>query len=235
MADAPEFAEVRIRQRLIFFLIGTLVAVIALTGFAIAAALEGELLAPDAALAALLVLGYVYVRITKRLMAASVVGVSAFMVFILAHVFEGGVDGSGALVSFAFPPAAMYLLGRRLGLAFSLTVASPMLVFLLLRSAGVAVAEHYTTQYLVRFAVAYLGATLLFYVVESQRTQAQAEVATLSGLLPICARCKNIRDDEGRWTQIEGYIQDRSDTSFSHSICPDCAKELYPEIDLSDA
>jgi transcriptional regulator with PAS, ATPase and Fis domain len=58
---------------------------------------------------------------------------------------------------------------------------------------------------------------------------ALADVKLLSGLVPICANCKKIRDDQGYWTQIESYIQDRSDAKFSHSICPDCAKKLYPD------
>ena len=59
---------------------------------------------------------------------------------------------------------------------------------------------------------------------------ALSEVKTLSGLLPICASCKKIRDDHGYWNQIESYIRDHSEVEFSHSICPECAKKLYPEI-----
>jgi len=60
--------------------------------------------------------------------------------------------------------------------------------------------------------------------------EALAEVKTLSGLLPICASCKSIRDDQGYWQQIEAYIRDHSEAEFSHSVCPECAKKLYPEI-----
>lgn len=58
---------------------------------------------------------------------------------------------------------------------------------------------------------------------------ALAEVKTLSGLLPICASCKNIRDDKGYWKKIESYIQEHSDAQFSHGICPECFKKSYPE------
>jgi len=61
---------------------------------------------------------------------------------------------------------------------------------------------------------------------------ALAEVKTLSGLLPICSYCKQIRDDEGYWNQMEAYIGERSDAQFSHGICPKCAKEHYPEFKL---
>lgn len=52
----------------------------------------------------------------------------------------------------------------------------------------------------------------------------------LRGLFPICAQCKNIRDDKGDWQQIERFIRSRSDADFSHSLCPDCAKMLYPDL-----
>ena len=65
---------------------------------------------------------------------------------------------------------------------------------------------------------------------------ALAEVRTLRGLLPICANCKKIRDDQGAWTQIESYIAQRSEAHFSHGICPDCRQKLYPELtDTADA
>jgi PAS domain S-box-containing protein len=60
--------------------------------------------------------------------------------------------------------------------------------------------------------------------------EAMKNVKTLRGLLPICASCKNIRDDKGYWKQIESYIRDHSDAEFSHGICPDCIKRLYPDI-----
>ncbi len=59
--------------------------------------------------------------------------------------------------------------------------------------------------------------------------EALSEIKTLNGLLPICSCCKKIRDDNGYWNQIEVYIRDRSDADFSHGICPDCAKEVYPD------
>jgi CheY-like chemotaxis protein len=59
---------------------------------------------------------------------------------------------------------------------------------------------------------------------------ALAEVKLLSGLLPICASCKNIRDDQGYWSRVETYFEKRSGATFSHGICPDCATKLYPEF-----
>ena len=58
---------------------------------------------------------------------------------------------------------------------------------------------------------------------------AMARVNTLSGLLPICASCKKIRDEQGHWHNLEIYIRNHSEAEFSHGICPDCRRRLYPE------
>ena len=60
--------------------------------------------------------------------------------------------------------------------------------------------------------------------------KALTEVKTLSGMLPICSSCKNIRNDEGYWQHIEEYISMHSDLDFTHGICNGCVKKLYPEF-----
>lgn len=73
--------------------------------------------------------------------------------------------------------------------------------------------------------------------IEAQREElisdlqgALAEVNLLSGFLPICSSCKKIRDDKGYWNQLESYISKHSDVEFSHSVCPECARKLYPGL-----
>ncbi len=63
---------------------------------------------------------------------------------------------------------------------------------------------------------------------------ALSEIKTLSGMLPICASWKKIRDDKGYWKIIETYIMEHSEAEFSHSICPECTKKLYPDLDIHD-
>ncbi len=82
---------------------------------------------------------------------------------------------------------------------------------------------------------------LLFEVNERKRVEEEKErlivelqcaltqVKRLSGLIPICASCKKIRDDTGYWRQVEEYVSDHSEAKFSHGICPDCIKSQYPE------
>jgi len=55
-------------------------------------------------------------------------------------------------------------------------------------------------------------------------------IKTLKGLIPICARCKKVRDDDGFWQQVEHYVKARSEVEFTHGICPDCGKEMMAEL-----
>ena len=60
--------------------------------------------------------------------------------------------------------------------------------------------------------------------------KAKVEIKTLRGIIPICASCKKVRTDEGHWQQVESYVRDHSDADFSHGICPECQRTLYPEL-----
>jgi GAF domain-containing protein len=80
-------------------------------------------------------------------------------------------------------------------------------------------------------------------LVERRRSEARREeliaelqdalkrIKTLSGLLPICSSCKKIRDDRGSWQRIEAYVEQHSEAEFSHGLCPECARDLYPGFD----
>jgi len=93
------------------------------------------------------------------------------------------------------------------------------------------------------------GTTILFYLlsfilitagliqvnnsrIERDLLEAQKEIKTLSGFLPICASCKRVRDDKGYWDRVENYISKRTHVEFTHGICPECMKKLYPQFDV---
>jgi hypothetical protein len=63
-----------------------------------------------------------------------------------------------------------------------------------------------------------------------QLNETLSKVKTLSGLLPICANCKKIRDDKGYWQKLETFVHEHSNAEFSHSICPECMEKLYPDF-----
>lgn len=75
----------------------------------------------------------------------------------------------------------------------------------------------------------------LYLAFEEQRAMnealrsAQAELRTLQGIIPICGHCKKIRNDAGYWQQLEHYLSEHSDASFSHGICPDCVRDHWPD------
>jgi two-component system CheB/CheR fusion protein len=80
------------------------------------------------------------------------------------------------------------------------------------------------------------GAVISFIDITERRRAEDAlqkafdEIRTLQGIIPICAKCKQIRDDHGFWSQVEVYIRDHTEAEFSHGLCPECAKELYPDL-----
>ena len=80
--------------------------------------------------------------------------------------------------------------------------------------------------------IAYATSKIRFLLVKERETakalrDALSQIKMLSGLIPICASCKRIRDDKGYWNQLEAYLQEHSEAEFSHGICPDCMKKLY--------
>jgi len=71
--------------------------------------------------------------------------------------------------------------------------------------------------------------------INHQLTEALSAVRQLSGLLPICSNCKRIRDGHGAWQELEAYIHSCSGAEFTHGICPDCSRDLYPKYSRSGA
>jgi hypothetical protein len=157
----------------------------------------------------------------------------------LFYLWRGQFGGATAVWIFPYPLAVFFLLGRREG---TLWVGTTLLVIAgLLFLPDVFGTYRYESAMASRGLVS-LGLVSVFsFFFESMRARQHrrvvrqntrlnhllSEVKTLSGLLPICANCKRIRDDRGYWDQVEHYIGKRSTATFSHSICPDCAKKLY--------
>jgi len=76
-------------------------------------------------------------------------------------------------------------------------------------------------------AIVLAAVARLVLIIGIQKRALEREVQTLRGLLPICSFCKKIRDGEGTWQPLEGYIGERSGAEFSHGVCPECAREHY--------
>jgi N-terminal 7TM region of histidine kinase len=79
-----------------------------------------------------------------------------------------------------------------------------------------------------RFVDLHLAVAELNRSLEQRVQEAVAQVKVLTGLIPICAACKKVRNDQGYWSQIETYVSQRSDATFTHGMCPDCMDQYYP-------
>lgn len=137
---------------------------------------------------------------------------------------------------FPLPKESSFLLFLGLALAAPLSVARVIYTFVFESSV-----ESYLSTSNVQilsnigfhgcYVLACLGLCILnFQRVEFELKDTREDVKTLEGILPICASCKKIRDDQGYWRQVEAYIQSHSEAVFSHSICPECVEKLYPEL-----
>jgi hypothetical protein len=149
--------------------------------------------------------------------------------------------------AFFMPPLFFFFFGKREGtgwaLFFLIGVGLPMTMPSLV---GGHVYDRITLS---RFFMTFPIVTIICFGLESSRhifgklldeknallslekerlEQALKEIKTLSGMIPICANCKKVRNDEGFWEQVETYVRKRSTVEFSHGICPECAKKLYP-------
>lgn len=83
------------------------------------------------------------------------------------------------------------------------------------------IVKRHISSYTIRLAIR--------YAIERQKLV--TNIKQLKGLLPICSKCKKIRNDKGYWQKVEEYIRQHSEADFSHSLCPDCVEVLYPELD----
>lgn len=161
-----------------------------------------------------------------------------FGALLLYYLTEDKGYGTAAMWAFAYPLVFLLLLGNREGAIWTGAFFAGAACILLLSPTPFP--PHFRAGFLATFFMV----AVMAYAIESLRGRfereshtlieqletALSEVKTLKGLLPICANCKKIRDDTGYWNQIESYLQEHADASFTHSVCPDCIQELYPEF-----
>ena len=89
--------------------------------------------------------------------------------------------------------------------------------------------QHLCPDVLIRIFV-FGGFAYLVDKIQNYKHELETEIQELKGILPICSYCKKIRNDSGEWEVLEHYISGHSEAKFSHGMCPDCAKEHYPQF-----
>lgn len=172
---------------------------------------------------------------------------AVFSSLLVYLVFVGGDAGSKILWTYTFPLIAFFLMGKREGgvwvaVVFGLSAAGVLGV--LPGGRGFAYPPDFQARYLVTMAIVIALAAGFEHFRERYRQGMEREhaklqaalgdVKALSGLLPICAHCKNIRDDSGYWNKLESYLHEHSAVRFSHGICPDCVQEHYADLELDE-
>lgn len=207
----------------------------------------------DLILIAILVVGLIAIFRHNQDRAAYRIGLNVLALAVLYNVAIGAGKGAALYWVFVLPLLLFFFQGRRDGLISVLFVF--FLLFLMLFLPGLVHSHDYGLKTGLRFFLSFSFVTVLGYGLEASRyrfsdmlrrehdellnekanlEEALKQIKTLTGLLPMCANCKKIRDDRGYWKQLESYLQEHSDAKFSHGICPDCATELYPDIKIYD-
>ncbi len=207
----------------------------------------------DVTLAVILVGGLIAIFKYDKDRPAYFAGLNMVVLAVLYNVAIGAGKETALYWVFLLPSLLFFFQGRRDGL---ISVGFVLfLLSLLLFLPGLVHAHDYGMRMGLRFFPSLVFVAVIGYGLESSRyrfsnmlrreheelleekanlEKALKQIKTLHGLLPMCASCKKIRDDSGYWKQIEAYLHEHSDAKFSHGICPDCAKELYPDIKIYD-
>ena len=170
-------------------------------------------------------------------------GLGILTVFLLYMVWSGTHAGTTILWLYVLPPVIFFLLGQAEGLAWAGLGGATSALLLLWPE--VFHTYPYPGPFRARFMITF-GIVILFsYTVEKFRNlahqkvlaekallaKALEEIRVLKGILPICSFCKQIKDQEGNWRELESYFHERGEIGFSHGVCPDCLQKHYPDLE----
>jgi len=167
------------------------------------------------------VIGYAYnVDYLRGFSSVNGIGVSALAGLTILVIGLAALDPRATWLAVFISPGAGGRMARRFA---PLVLLSPVLIgiqtALYNKPAGHAIAAVTVTAVIV----------IALFASASALDRAEAQQKVLGGLLPICSHCKRIRDDKGYWSQVESYVSKHSEAEFSHSLCPSCLREFYPE------
>jgi hypothetical protein len=167
------------------------------------------------------IIGYAYsVNYLRGFSSVNGIGVNALAGLAILMVGLAALDPRGTWLAIFISPGAGGRMARRFA---PLILLSPILI-------GVQTAVYNEPAGHAIAALTVTAAIVIALLVSAAALdRAEAQQKVLGGLLPICAHCKRIRDDKGYWSQVESYVSKHSEAEFSHSLCPECLAEFYPE------
>ena len=255
MSDPEISTSEKTRKRQFAFLCVALAALI-IAGFTIVDIIEGDAVETtiNILMGVVLFTGFIVVkRFNADLLVYRLLLATMALIF-LYNISIGSGSGTAIYWLFPFPLIFVFLLGKKEGGVFSAIFFC--LLCVVLTNPFPLESYPYPVGISLRFLVSLLFVTLLAYGLEASREKyahlltqehttllkekqnlekALREIKTLSGLIPICSNCKKIRNDKGYWQQVETYMRDHSTADFSHSICPECFKKLYPGYEYPES
>lgn len=242
------------KQRFAFFCIGFSFPVI--IGFTIVDFMEGDTIEALINILMGMVLLSGFYALKKRSIHLPIyrLALAVLSVTFLYNILIGSGNGTAIYWLSPFPLLFLFFLGKREG-GLASAIFFCVLCIVLINPFSFEIYE-YNIGTSLRFLVSLLLVTLMVYGLEASRDkterllikkherlldetqklqQALGEIKTLSGLIPICSHCKKVRDDKGYWQQVEDYVREHTSADFSHGLCPDCFKKLYPGYKYSTA
>lgn len=155
-----------------------------------------------------------------------ILSTATFYIMSLYLFISGGIHHTGIYWLFIIPIVYFFFIGLRWGvILFLIQLFSIAIIFVL--SLMRLVVIPYDRNTIILFLVVSLCELILLISHEIILQKYRSEIKVMSGLLPICSRCKKIRDDKGYWNRIETYIESHSNAYFSHGLCQECEEKLY--------
>ena len=239
--------QLELQRKRFFFSICATMTMISFIFFSVLDILEGDLVE---ALIDLVVIALMFASLAiMKIFRSDLSGyrITHFLISLLVFYSVHIGAGQGTVIYWLFmvPLLFFFFFGKGEGMIWTLFFSLGLYVFLLIPDLF---NGHVYSHFIVsRFSIAFFFVVVVGYGQESTRHRfskllnekkqalqkekrelenAMENIKTLTGLLPICATCKKIRDDQGYWNQLETYLSEHSGVSFSHGICPECQKKL---------
>ncbi len=146
---------------------------------------------------------------------------SGYSGYIIYHYIPSATNGRNLLLTYVFSIQAVWFGFRIFPTVF---LEGPIADFM---QASAFHGVSFLVSFIANMFIVIGLIVLNFQRIEGDLLHSLEEIKRLKGIIPICAYCKKIRDDEGYWSQIEEYIREHSEAEFTHGICPECTKKLY--------
>ena len=164
---------------------------------------------------------------------------STFIILILLALtpylfITGGVFNTGIFWVVVFPTVYFFFKGSREGLIWFAVHFGMIIVSIILMRTGLIEIPYKSTTCFFLVVVMVVEAVFI-YLYERIIEKYVSQIRTLRGLIPICSVCKKVRDDRGYWNQLEKFLREHSDATFTHGICDECADKYYPIDDEEES